>query len=172
MDLKNHIRTYENFPVEGILFYDVGSLTTNPTIWAETVKQMADYIRSLDVDFILGIDARGFLLSAPLSIELGIGFSMVRKKGKLPGDLESYSYDLEYGSDTVEIQKDVIAQGARVVIVDDLLATGGTMSAAAELVERVGGQVVSCAFIMELDGLGGREKVNRDCHALMTFPVK
>lgn len=169
MDLKQHIRTYENFPIDGILFYDVGSLTTDANVWAETVKQMADYIRTLDVDFILGIDARGFLLSAPLSIELGIGFSMVRKKGKLPGDLESYSYDLEYGSDTVEIQKDVIKKGSRVVIVDDLLATGGTMAAASELVERVGGEVVSCAFIMELDGLGGRDKVARPCHALMQF---
>ena len=171
MDLKQHVRTYENFPKDGILYYDVGSLTEDPKVWQQTIKQLADHIRSLNVDFMLGIESRGFLLSAPLSVELDMGFSMIRKAGKLPGELESYSYDLEYGSDTVEIQRDVIQAGTRVVIVDDLLATGGTMTAATRLVESIGGEVVECTFIMELDGLGGRQAVDRPCHALMSFPA-
>ena len=171
MDLKEHVRTYENFPKDGILFYDVGSLSEDGAVWTETIKQLANHIRELNVDFILGVESRGFLLASPLSIELGLGFSMIRKPGKLPGELESYSYDLEYGSDTLEIQRDVIKPGTRVAIVDDLLATGGTMAAATRLVESIGGEVVTCAFIMELDGLGGRDAINHPCYSLMALPA-
>lgn len=171
MDLKSHVRTYENFPKEGILFYDVGSLTENPKLWGEVITRLADHIRPLNVDIILGMESRGLLLSSPLTLELGIGFSMIRKPGKLPGELVSHSYDLEYGSDTIELQRDVIKSGTRVAIVDDLLATGGTMAAAVKLVESIGGEVATCACIMELDGLGGQQAVGRNCFSLMSFPA-
>ena len=160
MELKNFIRSIPNFPKPGILFYDISTLLANPVAWQESIKRLANAVTPAQPEFLVGIESRGFLLAAPLAERLGIGFAMVRKKGKLPGKLVSHTYDLEYGSDTIEIQSDAIDQGQRVVILDDLLATGGTFCACVDLVNKVGGNVVGGACLIELTFLKGREKLN------------
>ncbi len=129
MDLKQHIRNIPDFPKPGILFYDISTLLAHAGAWKETIKRMADEIRPYKPDILAGIESRGFLLTAPLALELDLGFIMVRKRGKLPGDVVGHSYDLEYGTDHVEVQADAVKPGQRVVVLDDLLATGGTMAA-------------------------------------------
>jgi adenine phosphoribosyltransferase len=169
MDLKQHIRSIPNFPKPGILFYDISTLLAHPQAWRATVEQMAEAVRPQRPDLLVGIESRGFLVAAPLAFAIGSGFAMVRKKGKLPGRTVSYSYDLEYGTDTIEIQEDAIAPGQRVVIVDDLLATGGTMQAAVELVRRQGGTAVAGACIIELGFLSGRRRVEIPVTSMVTY---
>jgi adenine phosphoribosyltransferase len=159
MDFKKYIRSVPDFPKPGILFYDISTLIADPEGWRAAVDELAKIVGKHKPDVLVGIESRGFLLAAPLALELGIGFSMVRKKGKLPSEVISYEYDLEYGSDVIEIQSDAVQKGQRVVIVDDLLATGGTMAAAVELVRSVGGDVVGAAGVMGLTFLGGYEKL-------------
>ena len=130
MDLKQHIRSVPDFPKPGILFYDISTLLAHGGAWRETVRRMHEAMEPLKPDLLVGIESRGFLVAAPLAYSLGCGFVMVRKKGKLPGATIRYTYDLEYGSDTIEIQDGAIGRGQRVVVMDDLLATGGTMAAA------------------------------------------
>ena len=139
MNLKNYIRSIPDFPKEGILFYDISTLLAHPDAWQEALVRMAKLAMQFQPDLLAGIESRGFLVSAPLASRIGRGFTMVRKKGKLPGDTIAYKYDLEYGTDTIEIQADAIEEGQRVVILDDLLATGGTMAASIELLNQVGG---------------------------------
>jgi len=134
MDLKEHIRAIPDFPKPGILFYDISTLLAHPDAWRATVETLAEAIRPHRPDLLVGIESRGFLVAAPLAFAIGCGFAMVRKKGKLPGATARFSYDLEYGTDTIEIQEDAISSGQRVIVVDDLLATGGTMQAAIALV--------------------------------------
>jgi adenine phosphoribosyltransferase len=141
MDLKKHIRSIPDFPKPGILFYDISTLLAHPKAWHTTIERLADLIRPHKPDVLAGIESRGFLLAAPLALALGTGFVMLRKKGKLPGMTVRHTYALEYGTDTIEIQQDAVHKGARVVLVDDLLATGGTMAAAVELLESVGAVV-------------------------------
>ena len=160
MDLKQHIRAVPDFPKPGILFYDISTLLAHPKAWHATVERLAEAVRPHRPDLLIGIESRGFLVAAPLAYTLGSGFAMVRKKGKLPGKTVSYTYDLEYGSDTIEIQEDAIAPGQRVVILDDLLATGGTMQAAIELVRQRGGTVAAAACIIELSFLNGRRRID------------
>jgi adenine phosphoribosyltransferase len=155
MDLKQHIRGIPDFPKPGILFYDISTLLKHPGAWKETV--------------LAGIESRGFLVAAPVAVLLGCGFVMIRKKGKLPGKTIPHTYDLEYGSDTVEIQSDAIEAGQRVVVVDDLLATGGTAAAAVRLCRMVGADVVGTAFIMELTGLKGRGKLDVPVTSLLDY---
>jgi adenine phosphoribosyltransferase len=159
MDLKQHIRSIPDFPKPGILFYDISTLLAHPDAWRATIERLAEAVRPHQPDLLVGIESRGFLVAAPLAFAIGSGFAMVRKKGKLPGRTVRYSYDLEYGTDTIEIQEDAISPGQRVVIVDDLLATGGTVSATIELVERLQGEVVAVAFLVELTGLRGRDRL-------------
>src|SRR2546421_345128 len=159
MDLKQHIRSIPDFPKPGILFYDISTLLAHPQAWRTTIEQLAEAVSPHRPDLLVGIESRGFLVAAPLAFAIGSGFAMVRKKGKLPGKTVRYSYDLEYGTDTIEIQEDAIAPGQRVVIVDDLLATGGTMQAAVELIRRQGGTAGAGACITELGLLGGRRRV-------------
>ncbi len=159
MDLKQHIRAIPDFPRPGILFYDISTLLAHPKAWHATVERLAEAVRPHRPDLLIGIESRGFLVAAPLAYTLGSGFAMVRKKGKLPGKTIRYTYDLEYGSDTIEVQEDAIAPGQRVVILDDLLATGGTMQAAIELVRRQGGTPAAAACIIELAFLNGRRRV-------------
>src|ERR1700730_12028356 len=158
MDLKQHIRSIPDFPKPGILFYDISTLLAHPEAWRATVERLGEQIRPQRPDLLVGIESRGFLVAAPLAFAIGGGFAMVRKKGKLPGKTIRYSYDLKYGTDTIEIQEDAIAPGQRVIIVDDLLATGGTMQAAVELVRRQGGTVVAGACIIELGFVHGRRR--------------
>ena len=159
MDLKDHIRTIPDFPKPGILFYDISTLLAHPGAWRATVERMAEAVRPLKPDLLVGIESRGFLVAAPLALALGSGFAMVRKKGKLPGRTVRFTYDLEYGTDTIEMQEDAIAAGQRVLVLDDLLATGGTTKAAIDLVTQRGGKVVGAACIIELSFLNGRQRI-------------
>ena len=160
MDLKQHIRSVPDFPKPGILFYDISTLLAHPDAWRATIERLAEAVRPHQPDLLVGIESRGFLVAAPLAFAIGSGFAMVRKKGKLPGKTVRYSYDLEYGTDTIEIQEDAISPGQRVVVIDDLLATGGTMQAAVELVRRQGGAAVAGACIIELAFLNGRRRID------------
>ena len=169
MDLKQHIRSIPDFPKPGILFYDISTLLAHPEAWRATVERLAEEVRPQRPDLLIGIESRGFLVAAPLAFAIGGGFAMVRKKGKLPGRTVSYSYELEYGTDTIEIQEDAIAPGQRVVIVDDLLATGGTMQAAVELIRRQGGAAVAGACIIELGFLNGRRRVEVPVTSMVTY---
>src|SRR5215471_19217977 len=150
IDLKKHIRSIPDFPKPGILFYDISTLLAHPKAWHATIEQMAEAIKKHKPDVLAGIESRGFLLAAPLALALGTGFVMLRKQGKLPCITVGHSYALEYGTDTIEIQADAIEKGKRVVLVDDLLATGGTMAAAVKLLEQVGAVVPAAACIIEL----------------------
>jgi adenine phosphoribosyltransferase len=169
MDLKQHIRGIPDFPKPGILFYDISTLLKHPGAWKETVSGLVEALKPLKPDLLAGIESRGFLVAAPAAFALNCGFVMIRKKGKLPGPTIPHSYDLEYGSDTVEIQSDAITPGQRIVLVDDLLATGGTMAAAVRLCRMVGGNVVGTAFIIELTGLNGRKKLDVPVTALVSY---
>ncbi len=169
MDLKDHIRGIPDFPKPGILFYDISTLLAEPAAWKETVDRLAEAIGPYRPELLVGIESRGFLTAAPLALHLGLGFAMVRKKGKLPGRTVSHSYDLEYGTDTIEIQADAVEPGQRVVILDDLLATGGTAAAAVELLRSVGAEVSGAAFIIELSFLGGRQKLDLPVHTLIAY---
>ncbi len=169
IDLKKHIRSIPDFPKPGILFYDISTLLAHPKAWHTTIERLADLIRPHKPDVLAGIESRGFLLAAPLALALGTGFVMLRKKGKLPGTTVRHTYALEYGTDTIEIQQDAVHKGARVVLVDDLLATGGTMAAAVELLESVGAVVPTTACIIELTFLGGRKKLKPPVETLLQY---
>ena len=169
MDLKDHIRSIPDFPNPGILFYDISPLLAHPVAWRAAVERLAEVVRPEKPDLLVGIESRGFLTAAPLAFELGCGFLMLRKKGKLPGKTIPLTYDLEYGQDTIEIQADAIAPGQRVVVLDDLLATGGTMAASIELLRQVGADVRSVACIIELTFLKGRDRIDVPLTVLMQY---
>jgi adenine phosphoribosyltransferase len=169
MNLKEHIREVPDFPKPGILFYDISTLLQHPKAWRHTVEKLAREVGGHKPDRLIGIESRGFLVAAPLAYELGCGFTMVRKKNKLPGRTISHTYELEYGNDTVEIQADAIASGQRVVVVDDLLATGGTMAAAIRLLRNVGADVRGAACIIELTFLKGRERLDVPVTTLIAY---
>ena len=158
-DFKDTIREIPDFPKEGILFYDITTLLKNPEAYEELIAAMADSLRDLDVDVIVGPEARGFVVGAPVAYALRAGLVLARKPGKLPSEVEKISYGLEYGSDTLEIHKDAIKPGMRVAIADDLLATGGTALATAKLIEAMGAEVVGIRFAIELTDLKGAERL-------------
>ena len=160
MDIGQHIRTIPDFPKPGILFYDISTLLAHNQAWQHTVDLLSVAVRPTNPEKLVGIESRGFLVAAPLALKLGCGFMMVRKQGKLPGDTLKYTYELEYGSDTIEIQADAIVPGQRVVLLDDLLATGGTAAATITLLRQAGAEVCAAAFIIELIGLGGRDELD------------
>lgn len=169
IDLKKHIRSIPDFPKPGILFYDISTLLAHAKAWHVTIERMADMLRPYKPDVLAGIESRGFLLAAPLALALGTGFVMLRKQGKLPGTTVRHTYALEYGTDTIEIQNDAIKKGARVVLVDDLLATGGTLAAAVNLLEQVGGVVPAAACVIELTFLEGRKRLNVPIETLLKY---
>ena len=169
IDLKQHIRAIPDFPKPGILFYDIATLLAHPVAWRTAIDRLAEEIMPSKPDLLVGIDARGFLLAAPLAIALNTGFVMVRKKGKLPGKTIPYDYSLEYGTNTIEIQHDAVKPGQRVIILDDLLATGGTAQAAIKLCQQVGATVIGAAFIIELDFLHCREKLAVPVTSLLRY---
>ncbi len=169
MELKDHIRSIPDFPKPGILFYDISTLLAHPAAWRATVEQLADAVRPHRPDLLVGIESRGFLVAAPLAFALGSGFAMVRKQGKLPGKTVRYSYDLEYGSDTIEVQHDAISPGQRIIVVDDLVATGGTMRAAIDLVRQQGGTVAAVACIIELAFLNGRGRLDVPLTSMVVY---
>ena len=159
VDLGQYIRTLPDWPKEGILFYDIMPLLAAPEAFEAAVDALCADFAEADIEYIAAVEARGFIFGAAVARKLGAGFVPIRKEGKLPGQTESITYDLEYGTDTLEIQGDAIQSGAKVLMVDDLLATGGTMAAACKLVEKISGQVAGIAFLVELADLGGREKI-------------
>ena len=161
LDLKSKIREIEDFPIKGVSFKDITTLTKDKEAFIEAVDRIVDDLRDKNVDYIVGPEARGFLFGAAVAYGLGVGFVPIRKPGKLPGQTTSYEYELEYGKNTLEIHTDAISKGDRVAIVDDLLATAGTVSAAASLIESLGGEVVALEFIIELVDLKGRDKLSK-----------
>lgn len=159
-DLKKMIREVPDFPKKGILFYDITTLLKDKTGLKNVIDALTDRIRPLQPDAVLGIEARGFIFAPALAYNLGVGFVPVRKPKKLPAETERISYELEYGIDTLEMHKDAIKPGMRVVIADDLLATGGTSLASVQLVEKLGGKVAALTFVIELEFLKGRARLN------------
>ncbi|MEH0019144.1 MAG: adenine phosphoribosyltransferase [Desulfobacter sp.] len=162
MTLKETIRSIPGWPIEGVIFRDLTTLMQDPDAFRESCDILYQRYKDMGVDKIVGIDARGFVFGAVLAYKLGIGFIPVRKKGKLPYKTIEESYSLEYGQDTLEIHEDAITQGEKVVIVDDLIATGGTVGATVKLVKKLGADLIECAFIVELPDLNGREQIP-DC---------
>lgn len=159
MELKNYIASIPDFPKQGILFRDMTPLLQDNEALTCALDKMAEFAKELNADVIVGPEARGFIFGTPVAYKLNIGFVPVRKPGKLPRKTVEFKYDLEYGTNTLCIHEDAIKKGQKVVIIDDLLATGGTVEAAVKLIEKLGGTVVGLAFLMELDDLNGREKL-------------
>src|SRR5699024_2895877 len=170
MNLKDYVTIVPDYPKEGITFKDITTIMDNGAAYKYATDEIVKYAKELGTDIIVGPAARGFIIGCPVAYALEIGFAPVRKPGKLPRETESVEYDLEYGTDTLTMHKDAIKPGQRVLIVDDLLATGGTIGATIELVEKLGGVVVGCAFLIELSYLNGREKLEGyNTRALITY---
>ena len=171
MDFKEKIRSIKDYPKEGITFRDITTLLKDGEAFREAIDAMKDLVKDEAIDKVVGIEARGFILGAPLAYDLGVGFVPIRKPGKLPADTHSAEYELEYGSDTVEMHVDAIEKGEKVLIVDDLLATGGTGSAAVEICKNAGADVIGCLVLIELDGLNGRDTLPVPVYSLMECPA-
>ena len=170
MDLKAYIRDVPDFPKPGVLFKDITPLLIDPDAFAYSIARLSSHYATERIDAIAGAEARGFLFAAPMALELRKGLVPLRKPGKLPYSTRSFKYDLEYGSAELHVHSDAVKPGSRVLMVDDVLATGGTMAAACELIERSGGIVVGCAFLIELSFLKGRSLLpGRDCFSLVTY---
>lgn len=159
MNLKDYVASIPDYPKPGVIFRDISPLMADGTAYREATKQIVDYAKEKAIDMVVGPEARGFIVGCPVAFELGVGFAPVRKPGKLPRETISVSYELEYGTDTLTLHADAIKPGQRVLVCDDLLATGGTVKATIELIEKLGGIVVGCAFLIELEDLNGREKI-------------
>lgn len=169
MDIKDHIRTIPDFPKPGILFYDISTLLAHADAWSVAMGRLAKIVSRHKPDVLAGIESRGFLVAAPLALKLGLGFIMVRKRGKLPGRTVPHEYALEYGSDVIEVQHDACLPGQRVVVLDDLLATGGTMVAACALLRELQADVVGAATIVELTFLQGRARLDVPFASLVAY---
>lgn len=157
MDLKSTIRVIEDYPIKGVSFKDITTLLKDKEAFKYSLDILEKELEGLEFDYIVGIESRGFIFGAPLADRLGVGFVPIRKPGKLPGEIEQVSYDLEYGNNKLEMHKDAINEGDKVIILDDLIATGGSARAAANLIESIGGIVTAFEFLIELDDLDGRE---------------
>jgi adenine phosphoribosyltransferase len=171
-NLKNLVRTIPDYPKPGIMFRDVTTLFADAQGFKATIARLAEPYRTEPIDAVAGIEARGFILGGAVADRLGCGFIPVRKKGKLPHTTVSQDYELEYGTDTIEIHEDAVKAGERVLIIDDLIATGGTAEAAIKLLRQVGGVIVGAAFVIDLPEIGGRRKLEAlgvNCHVLMDF---
>ena len=167
--IKETIRDIPDFPKPGIIFKDITPLLANAEAFRASIELFAEHYRDKNIHGIVAVESRGFLFGGALAMELGIPMLIVRKPGKLPADTESIEYELEYGTDKLEIHKDAITEGQRLVVLDDLLATGGTAAATVQLVKNQGGEVVECAFAIELEFLGGKEKIGAPCFALIGY---
>ena len=171
MDLKSKIRVIEDFPKKGISFKDITTLLKDGAAFREIVDTVAEDLREKNIDIVVGPEARGFMIAAAVAYALGAAFVPVRKPGKFPAETRTYEYDLEYGVDQLEVHVDAIYEGAKVAVVDDLLATGGTVSAVIKLIESLGGTVSQCEFLIELEELKGREKLQGyDIESFVKYP--
>lgn len=159
LELKSHIRDIPDFPKPGIVFRDITPLLANPQAFGRTIDHLAEHFRDRGVTAVAAAEARGFLFATPLALKLNAAFVPVRKPGKLPGDVHSFAYELEYGTDSLEMHVDALGKDDRVVVVDDLLATGGTIEACTRMIEHSGAEVIACAFIIELGFLNGRDRL-------------
>lgn len=170
LDLYKYVASVPDYPEKGVIFRDILPLMADGAAFKQATDELVDYAKDKKVDMVVGPEARGFIVGCPIARELGAGFAPARKKGKLPRKAISASYDLEYGTATLQMEADAIKPGQRVLVVDDLLATGGTISATIDMVEQMGGIVVGCAFLIELKDLHGRDKLkDYDIKALMKF---
>jgi adenine phosphoribosyltransferase len=173
MELKDYVTTIPDFPKPGIMFRDITTVVSSAEGLKMSIDQMVDQLKNIDFDLVAGSESRGFVFGTPVAYALGKGFVLVRKKGKLPRETISQEYDLEYGTATLEMHKDAIKPGDKVVIVDDLIATGGTTEAMIKMIERLGGKVVKICFVMELAGLGGRDRLKGyDVSSLIRYEGK
>ena len=168
-DLKLKIRTIPNFPIPGIQFRDITTLLADPDAFNDVIERFVNHYQDEQIDLVVGIEARGFIIGAPLALRLGKGFIPIRKEGKLPGPTHGLDYVLEYESDRLEVHQDAIPVGSRVLMVDDLLATGGTMGVSSRLIEQVGGIIVGYAYLIELVDLKGRKHLDKPIFSLVTF---
>lgn len=171
--LEDYIRTIPDFPEPGIMFRDITTVLSDPNGFSLAIDMLQDRLKGLDFDILAGTESRGFIFGTPLAYNLHKPFILIRKKGKLPGETVEQTYDLEYGQATIEMHKDSVQPGQKVVLIDDLIATGGTIEAAAQLVEKLGGEVVKMLFLIELAGLEGRKRLAKyDVDALLTYSGK
>ncbi|MDD6381130.1 MAG: adenine phosphoribosyltransferase [Lachnospiraceae bacterium] len=171
--VEDYVRTIPDFPEKGVMFRDITTVLKDPDGFELAIDEMQQFLEGLDFDVLAGTESRGFIFGTPIAYNLHKPFVLIRKKGKLPAETVEQTYDLEYGTATIEMHKDSIQPGQKVVLVDDLIATGGTIEAAARLVEKLGGKVVKMIFLMELAGLKGRERLkDYDIDAVITYPGK
>ncbi len=169
MPIKSKIRTVPHYPKQGIMFRDITTLLKDPAGLRATVEELVRRYKDAKIDKVAGIESRGFILGAPLAYALGKGFVPIRKKGKLPAETIGHDYELEYGTDRIEIHTDAIAEGEKVLMVDDLIATGGTAEAACKLVEKIGGHIVECCFLIDLPEIGGRKRLEKLGHPVFAL---
>ena len=169
MPIKSRIRTVPHYPKQGVMFRDITTLLKDPVGFRVTITELANRYAGAKIDRVAGIEARGFIVGAALAYHLGAGFVPIRKKGKLPAETVGQDYELEYGTDRIEMHVDAVSQGERVLLVDDLIATGGTALAACKLIESIGGTVVECCFVIDLPDLGGRARLEKHGHKVFAL---
>lgn len=169
MPIKSRIRTIPHYPKQGIMFRDITTLLKDPIGLRITVHELVNRYTGMHIDKVAGIEARGFIIGAPLAYLLGVGFVPVRKKGKLPAETVNHEYELEYGADCIEIHTDAVLPGEKILLVDDLIATGGTAEAACALISKIGGEVVECAFVIDLPDVGGRKRLEQKGYSVFAL---
>ncbi|WP_295440913.1 adenine phosphoribosyltransferase [uncultured Thiodictyon sp.] len=169
MPIKSRIRTVPHYPKQGVMFRDITTLLKDPVGFRITINELVNRYTAQKIDRVAGIEARGFIIGAALAYQLGVGFVPIRKKGKLPAETVGHDYDLEYGTDRIEMHVDAVSKGERVLLVDDLIATGGTAEAACKLIDSMGGTVVECCFVIDLPDLGGRARLEKHGHKVFAL---
>jgi adenine phosphoribosyltransferase len=169
MPIKSRIRTVPHYPKQGVMFRDITTLLKDPVGFRVTINEFVNRYTGVKIDKVAGIESRGFIIGAALAFQLGVGFVPIRKKGKLPAETVGHDYELEYGTDRIEMHVDAIAKGERVLLADDLIATGGTAEAAVKLIENMGGKVVECCFVIDLPDLGGRKRLEKHGQAVFAL---
>ncbi len=169
MPIKSRIRTVPHYPKQGVMFRDITTLLKDPVGFRITINELVNRYTAVKIDRVAGIEARGFIVGAALAYQLGVGFVPIRKKGKLPAETVGHDYDLEYGTDRIEMHLDSVSKGEQVLLVDDLIATGGTAEAACKLIESMGGDIVECCFVIDLPDLGGRARLEQHGHKVFSL---
>jgi adenine phosphoribosyltransferase len=169
MPIKSRIRTVPHYPKQGVMFRDITTLLKDPIGFRVTINELLNRYSDTKIDRVAGIEARGFIVGAALAYQLGLGFVPIRKKGKLPAETVGHDYDLEYGTDRIEMHVDSVSKGEHILLVDDLIATGGTAEAACKLIESMGGKIVECCFVIDLPDLGGRKRLEKMGHKVFAM---